>query len=151
MTVHVKTYCELTKDELYGIMQLRIAVFVVEQKCPYMELDGRDRDAVHVWLEDGNGIAAYLRVMDRGVEGPHVSIGRVVSARRMQGLGRRVLSEGIRAAREHFGAGSIYLEAQLYAKGFYEKQGFRQISDVFMEDGIPHIGMLLEPDPAGES
>lgn len=144
LRLRVRRYDELTRDELYDILRLRVAVFVVEQNCPYMELDGRDRAAVHVWLEDADGIAAYLRVMDRGVESRHVSIGRVVTARRGLGLGSRVLAEGIRVARETFGAGSIYLEAQVYARGFYEKAGFRQVSDEFLEDGIPHIRMIRE-------
>ena len=112
--------------------------------CPYAELDGRDREALHVWLSDGTGILAYLRVMDRGVEGEHVSIGRVIAARRRCGLGSRVLAEGIRAAEERLYAERISLEAQTYAKGFYEKQGFRQVSDAFDLDGIPHVRMLLE-------
>ena len=68
MDCRVKRFNELTPDELYAILKLRVDVFVVEQCCPYPELDGRDRDALHVWLEDEDGIAAYLRVMDRGVE-----------------------------------------------------------------------------------
>ena len=144
LTLRVKRYDELTKDELYAILRLRVAVFVVEQQCPYMELDGRDREAVHVWLEDADGIAAYLRVMDRGVESEYVSIGRVLSVRRRRGIGTRALSEGIRAARAYFNADKFYLEAQVYARAFYERSGFRQASDAFLEDGIPHIRMVRE-------
>ena len=138
-----KRFTELTTEELYRILKLRVSVFVVEQNCPYPELDDRDQDAVHVWAEDAAGIRAYLRVLDRGVESPYVSIGRVVTAERGIGLGDRVLEEGIRAAKELFGAGSIYLEAQTYAEGFYEKHGFHRISEEFVEDGIPHIRMLM--------
>ena len=144
MEEHVKRFGELTADELYRILKLRAEVFVVEQNCPYLDPDGLDRDALHVWLEDGEGIAAYLRVMDRGVESGYVSIGRVVAARRRCGLGSRVLALGIRAAEEQFGAEAIYLEAQTYARGLYEKQGFRQISEEFLLDGIPHIRMLRD-------
>ncbi len=144
MELHVKRYGELTRDELYDIIRLRIAVFVVEQRCPYMELDGRDREAVHVWLEDGDGIAAYLRVLDRRAETGHLAIGRVISVRRRRGTGSRLMREGIRIAEEYFGAGSISLEAQVYAKPFYEKAGFRQASGEFMEDGIPHILMIRD-------
>ena len=143
MECHVKRFHELTADELYDLLKLRTDVFVVEQKCPYPELDGLDREALHVWLSDEGGIAACLRVMDRGAESEHVSIGRVVAARRRQGLGTRVLREGIRAARERFGAEHIYLEAQTYARGLYEKQGFRAVSEEFLLDGIPHVKMLL--------
>ena len=102
--------------------------------------------AVHVWLEDEDGIEAYLRVMDRGIESEHVSIGRVIAVKRRSGVGTQVLSEGIRAARECFGADKIYLEAQVYAKSFYEKAGFHQVSDEFLEDGIPHIKMIREAE-----
>ena len=144
MQLYRKRFQELTTEELYRILKLRVAVFVVEQNCPYMELDDCDQNAVHVWLEDKYGIQAYLRVMDRGIENESVSIGRVVAAKRRCGLGSRILAEGIRAAKEVFLADSIYLEAQVYAKDLYEKQGFRQISEEFLLDGIPHVRMLLD-------
>ncbi len=144
MTLHIRRFDELTVDELYRILKLRVDVFVVEQACPYPELDGLDQDALHLWLEDETGIRAYLRVMDRGAESEYVSIGRVVARERRQGLGTRILREGIRAARERFGAEAIYLEAQTYAAGLYEKQGFRIISEEFLLDGIPHVKMLLD-------
>ena len=147
MQLYRKRFQELTTDELYRILKLRIDVFVVEQNCPYPETDDLDRDAIHVWMEDENGILAYLRVMDKGVENEYASIGRVIAVKRRCGLGSQILSEGIRAARDFFQAESIYLEAQAYAKEFYEKAGFRQISDVFLLDGIPHIKMLMDnPD-----
>ncbi len=144
MELHIKRFAELTNEELYRLLQLRVSVFVVEQSCAYQELDGRDRDALHIWLEDEDGICAYLRVMDRDEAHEAVSIGRVLSVRRRVGLGSRILAEGIRAAGEVFGADRIILEAQVYARELYEKQGFRQVSEEFLEDGIPHIRMLLE-------
>ena len=144
MKLYRKRFAELTTDELYRLLQLRVSVFVVEQNCPYMELDGLDQDAIHVWLEDAGEILAYLRVMDRGVESDYVSIGRVIAVKRRCGLGSQILAEGVRAARECFQADNIYLEAQVYAKGLYEKQGFRRISEEFLLDGIPHIKMLLD-------
>ena len=146
MQVIVKKFSELSTEELYSIMELRVAVFVVEQNCPYLEIDGLDRDAVHVWLEEGGRILAYLRVMDRGVESEYVSIGRLLAAERRKGYGTRILSEGIHVAMEYFGADRIYLEAQVYAKGLYEKQGFKAISEEFLLDGIPHVKMMLECD-----
>lgn len=144
MQLQIKRFDELTADELYAILKLRVDVFVVEQQCPYPELDGCDRDALHVCLADEQGIAAYLRILDRGVRSEYVTIGRVVAARRRMGLGTRILKAGIKAAKEIFGADMIYVEAQTYARGLYEKQGFHQISGEFLEDGIPHIKMLLE-------
>ncbi len=143
MELCVKTFAELSTEELYAILRLRVDVFVVEQRCPYPELDGLDQTALHVWLRDGDGIGAYLRVMPRGNGGRHAAIGRVIAARRRQGLGTRVLREGIRLARERFGAEDVYLEAQTYARTLYEKQGFRPVTEEFLEDGIPHVGMLL--------
>lgn len=143
MELCVKRFDQLTLDELYDIMELRVAVFVVEQTCPYPEIDGRDRGAYHVFLRDEGGIQAYLRVLDRGVSFPEVSIGRVIAVKRRQGLGTEILRAGIRTAVEKFGADAIRIEAQTYARSLYEKQGFRQVSEEFLEDGIPHIQMLL--------
>lgn len=151
MELSIKTFRELSTDELYKLLRLRVSVFVVEQECPYMELDDRDQAALHLWLEDEDGVQAYLRVMDRGAESEYVSIGRVIAVRRRRGLGSRILSEGIRAAKERFHADRIYLEAQVYAKGLYEKQGFRVISEPFLEDGIPHVKMLLDCRSTGVS
>lgn len=142
METVVKKFHELSADDLYSILQLRIDVFVVEQRCAYREADGLDRGALHVFLRDEKGIAAYLRVMAPGVEGPCASIGRVVSARRGLGLGKKVLLAGISAAKSVFGDGPLYLEAQVHAAPFYEKAGFRKISGEFLLDGIPHVKML---------
>lgn len=144
MQLYVKHFQELTPDELYAILKLRVDVFVVEQHCPYPELDGLDREALHVWLEDEAGIEAYVRVLDKGVKSPYTALGRVIAVRRRMGLGTKIVQAGIEAAREIFGADAIYLEAQTYARGLYEKLGFRQISEEFLEDGIPHIRMLLK-------
>lgn len=144
MILSKKRFQDLTTDELYDIMKLRISVFVVEQNCPYMELDDLDRSAIHIWLEDDDGIEAYLRVVDKNEYNKYVSIGRVIAVKRRCGYGSKILSEGISAAKEYFNADKIYLEAQTYAEGLYEKQGFRQISEEFLLDGIPHIKMLLE-------
>lgn len=144
MELAVKRFEELTNNELYDILKLRVNTFVVEQHCPYPELDDKDQDALHVFLRDEEGIHAYLRVMDKGVSSEQVSIGRVVAVTRRKGYGSRVLEEGMSVAAEYFQADKIYLEAQTYARGLYEKHGFRQISDVFLEDGIPHIKMLAE-------
>ncbi len=146
MELCVKRFDELTLDELYDIMELRVAVFVVEQNCPYPEIDGRDKGAYHVFLRDEAGIQAYLRVLDRGVSFAEVSLGRVIAVKRRQGLGTEILRAGIRTAREKFHADAIRIEAQTYARALYERQGFQQTSAEFLEDGIPHIQMLLTFD-----
>ena len=144
MQVYVKAFEELSPAELYAILRLRVEVFMLEQKCLYPDLDGLDRQALHVWLSEDGELAAYLRVLPRGVRSEDVMIGRVIAVRRGCGLGARVMREGIRAARERFGADRIYLEAQDYARAFYEKLGFRPISEPFDEDGILHVKMLLD-------
>lgn len=146
MQLVIKTFDQLTNDELYEILKLRVDIFVVEQTCPYPDLDDLDQAAIHVFYKNEEGICAYLRVMDRGVESEAVSVGRVVvdKSKRRKALGSRLLQAGIKAAREIFDADTIYLEAQRYAKSFYEKQGFKQVSEVFLLDDIPHIKMELE-------
>lgn len=144
MELCVKSFEELTAEEVYDLLALRTSVFVVEQQCPYQDADGLDKQALHVMLRDENGIRAYLRVLDKGVCGEEVRIGRVIAVERRQGQGSRVLAAGIQAAKERFGAETIAVEAQVYAKGLYEKQGFRTVSEEFFEDGIPHVKMILE-------
>ena len=144
MELNVKRFSELTTEELYRLLRLRVSVFVVEQNCPYMELDDRDQDALHVWFEDRDGIRAYLRILDAGAVSEYVTIGRVIAVKRRCGMGSRILSEGIRIAKEALGAEKIYVEAQTYAKSFYEKQGFQQVSAEFFLDGIPHVKMIYE-------
>jgi len=144
MELIVKHFSELSTDELYEIIRLREKVFVVEQNCVYLDADGKDKSAYHILLRDESGLLAYLRVLDRGVSFASVSLGRVVSAQRRRGLGTIVLKEGIRTAKEKFNADEIVIEAQTYARLFYERQGFVKTSDEFLEDGIPHIQMTLQ-------
>lgn len=147
MELICKHFSQLTRDELFAIYKLRVAVFVVEQQCPYPEVDDADRAACHLWLRDGEGIQAYLRVLPPGATFDTASIGRVIAVKRRQGLGRRIVAEGIRAARERFGARVITIEAQTYARGLYEQAGFVQDSEEFLEDGIPHIRMVWREPP----
>ena len=144
MQLLIKHFTELSAAELYAILRARQDVFVVEQNCPFLEIDGKDLDAYHLWFEENGEILAYARVLDRGVSFETPAVGRVISIRRREGLGGRILSEGIRIAREKYSAEAVMLEAQVYARKLYEKQGFVQVSEEFLEDGIPHIIMRLE-------
>lgn len=144
MDMIVKRFEELDINELYEILKLRVDVFVVEQNCPYPELDDKDKSAWHVYIREDGKITAYLRVLDPAVSFDTAAIGRVISTRRRCGLGTTLLREGIRVARERMNADAIKIEAQTYARKFYELQGFRQTSEEFLEDGIPHIEMTLE-------
>lgn len=142
MELKVKHFSELSAQELFAIYKLRVSVFVVEQNCPYQEVDDADRRACHVWLEDEDGIEAYLRVIEPGVVFPECAIGRVIAVKRRCGLGTKIVSAGLRAAQERCGVKSVRIEAQTYARKLYEDLGFEQTSEEFLEDGIPHIGML---------
>lgn len=138
----VKTFDELTAREVYEILQVRTAVFVVEQTCPYQEVDGVDYDAYHVYLRDDRGIRAYLRAFAK--DATTVQLGRVMTLDRGEGLGMAVLQAGIQTVRERMGAEKIFIEAQTYTIDFYGKVGFRVTGEEFLEDGIPHVPMTLE-------
>lgn len=140
-TLHIKTFKQLTVDELYELLRVRTEVFVVEQDCVYQDMDGDDIEAIHVWLTEGDKVVALARVCPAGVHLPTISIGRVITTVRGKGYGKQIMLAAIDVAVEHFEATSIDIEAQEYAKGFYEGVGFKQTSDTFMLDGIPHIKM----------
>ena len=144
MEIVVKKFEELSVEELYEILRLRAEVFVVEQNCAYQDLDKIDKEAYHVYLQEEGKIVAYLRVIDKDKRLDEVSIGRVISLKRRQGLGTALMKAGIEVAKEKFGAKVIKIGAQLYAKPFYEGCGFRQVSGEYLEDGIPHIYMVYE-------
>ena len=146
MQLYVKKFNELTLDELYEILKIRAEVFVVEQNCPYQDLDGMDKEAYHVYMEEEGKMVAYLRVIDKGKRLDEVSVGRVISLKRRCGLGSALMQEGIRVAKEKFGAERIKVGAQVYAKPFYEQAGFRQVSEEYLEDGIPHIYMMYQDE-----
>lgn len=139
----LKSFSGLTNDELFEIYRLRVSVFVVEQHCPYQEVDDFDRTALHLCARENGRLTAYLRILPAGTAFGEVSLGRVISTERRRGNASALLREGIRAARECFGAESIVIEAQTYARALYEKQGFVCVSGEFLEDGIPHIRMRL--------
>ncbi len=147
MNLHIKTFDQLSTQELYEILRLRCAVFVVEQNCPYQDIDGRDDfAATHIFYEEQGEVIAYLRCYypEGEIAGGTLRMGRVISARRGIGLGAKVVSAAIAHAKEQLRPARIYIEAQCYAIGFYEKAGFRTCGDEFLEDGIPHVPMMLE-------
>jgi ElaA protein len=145
LTWHLRTFAELTTGELYAIMSLRQRVFVVEQNCPYLDADGVDAACRHLWAERGGAIAAYLRIVPAGVKFPELSIGRVITApeARGTGLGRELMTRGIAAA----GDVPIRIGAQAHLEKFYGELGFVRASDVYDEDGIPHVEMVRRASP----
>ena len=139
--LHEKAFQELTTEELYELLRVRSEVFVVEQNCVYQDMDGDDQKSIHLWLTVQGKVVALARVCPAGTHMKEISIGRVVTTERNKGYGKQIMLHAIDAAIEHFGATVIDIEAQEYAKGFYESVGFRQSSEPFMLDGIPHIKM----------
>ena len=138
-----KRFEALTTDELYDMLRLRVNVFVVEQSCPYPELDGVDKEAVHLFAREDGRTVACLRLFWKEGEPGVLFMGRVVTALRGLGLGGELLRRGIAEAFDELRAEEIYIEAQEYAKGFYAREGFAVCSDAFLEDGIPHVQMRL--------
>ena len=139
MNFTAKYFNELTNTELYELLKARSAIFVLEQNCLYQDMDDRDYVSLHVFSEDGGKITSYLRafVKEEGV----VQMGRVLTMEHGKGLGGELLREGIRQVCEKLHPERIYIEAQCYAVGFYEREGFTICSEEFLEDGIPHVQM----------
>lgn len=140
-----KPYSELTLDELYDSMVLRQDVFVVEQDCPYLDADGKDKQAYHLLGYDDETLVAYARLLPKGISyDNYASIGRIVSARtvRRKGFGKQLVQASIRQCRELFPDSPIKISAQQYLLRFYENLGFVSTGDEYLEDGIPHVAMV---------
>lgn len=142
----IKHYSELSVSEFHDLIALRIAVFVVEQNCPYQELDGKDKKAYHLIGRNGQGnIVATLRILPAGLSYQEVSIGRVLTSAdvRNAGLGHKLMDEAHRFVFEEFGGNTpIRLSAQTHLKNYYEKHGYQDTGKHYLEDGIPHTEML---------
>lgn len=148
LNVVVKFFSELNIDEFHDIIQLRINVFVVEQNCPYPELDGKDKLSFHIYLKDvlSNKIVACARILPQDISYPEVSIGRVASEtkRRGEGLGQKLMKQTLNFISEKFGSVPIRISAQKYLVKFYESFGFESTGKEYLEDDIPHVEMLRE-------
>ena len=142
MELTIKHFDELNAQELFDIYHSRVAVFVVEQNCPYQEVDEADRHAYHLTLRESGELLAYLRVVESGVLHDEVTIGRVLSLKRRKGYASILLKEAVRLAEERLGADIIRIEAQTYAMPLYEQAGFVASGEEYLEDGIPHKTMF---------
>ena len=140
-----KTFSELTVDELYDVLRLRSEVFIVEQKCIFLDIDNNDRKAFHTIGFIGDEVVATTRLFDKDImyEG-YQSIGRVVGSPRHRGLGigKALMQYSISECDRLFGKGPIKIGAQLYLKKFYSEQGFEQSGEIYIEDEIEHIPMI---------
>jgi ElaA protein len=142
--VYTKSFSELTTTELYAILQLRSEVFVVEQDCVYQDIDFKDQKAMHIIGVKNDKIIAYTRIFKPGDYFEKASIGRVVVEKneRKFGYGHVIMNHSIAAIKSNFNEATIKISAQLYLKKFYESHGFIQVGEGYLEDGIPHIGMV---------
>jgi len=147
MIIEFKHFNELTNRELYDMLQLRAEIFVVEQTCIYNDLDGLDKEATHIIVKnDGkNEIIAASRLLKPGTRFPDFSIGRVVVKQNMRstGLGIRMMDEAKKFMMEQWNAKIIKVSAQKYLQKFYENLGFSVKTEEYIEDGIPHVGMVF--------
>ncbi|QUG43410.1 GNAT family N-acetyltransferase [Psychrobacillus sp. INOP01] len=137
---------ELSVLELQRIYKERVAVFVVEQNCPYPEVDDVDLISTHIFKEENNELCAYMRVIPKE---DNIHIGRVLVAQnhRKSGLGRELVARGLEYIETIYPGMPIYAQAQAHLEDFYRSFGFETVSEVYLEDNIPHIDMVV---PAGE-
>ncbi|HEY8688022.1 MAG TPA: GNAT family N-acetyltransferase [Chitinophagaceae bacterium] len=145
ITWSCKAFDTLSPGELYSILQLRNEIFIVEQNCVYQDCDDKDRQSYHFMGWEQNKLVAYTRLIPAGVAYNEISIGRVVTSPSVRGnkVGKELMRLSIEKLHELFGKSKIKIGAQLYLKSFYESLGFVQSSEVYLEDGIEHIKMIL--------
>ena len=142
---HLSEFAALSVDDLYDLIAARLEVFVVEQNCPYQDVDGKDRQALHLWARDeANRVLAYARITHPGVRFQEPSVGRVITteAGRSKGLGRELMVRAIAAIEERYPNQPIRISAQQYLERFYRELGFETVSEPYLEDDIPHLEML---------
>jgi ElaA protein len=145
MAWQLKKFEDLTNNQLYNIIKERLNIFVVEQDCPYPELDDLDQDSIHLFNEEADEIRAYCRILNAGLKYKEASIGRVIVKEkyRRNGLATELLNNAIEYCDTELKQKQIKIQAQDYLRDFYGSFGFKPISEVYLEDGIPHIDMIL--------
>ena len=145
ITWHCLPFAQLSTTQLYAILQVRCDVFIVEQNCPYPDIDGKDPQCTHLFaMDEEQQVAAYLRIVPPGLKYPEVSIGRVLSSpnARGTGIGKQLLAKGLEFIAATYSGQPILIQAQCYLEKFYQSFGFVTVSDVLLEDDIPHVMML---------
>ena len=146
LNITVKSFNQLTINELYEVLQLRSEVFVVEQDCVYQDIDGKDQNALHVLGIKDNKIVAYTRLFKPGDYFNLASIGRVVvkENQRMHKYGYDIMEASIKAIKTNYNTTDIKISAQWYLKRFYNNLNFFEVGEQYLEDDIPHIAMLYK-------
>lgn len=145
MTVEliIKEFKELTTVELYEILKARAEIFIMEQQINYQDMDDIDYHSVHCFFQEGNKVIAYLRAFYIDDEKKIVKVGRVLTLKHGNGIGRKLLEDSIPAIRDKMKCKKICMHAQKHAIGFYEKFGFAVTSDEFLEEEVIHVSMEL--------
>ena len=142
--LHIKTFDTLTTSELYDLLHVRSAVFVVEQDCVYQDIDYNDQTALHLWMTRDGKVVAMCRICPAGTKLKEVSIGRVITTERGRGYGSLIFSKAIATAKRSLGSFDvIHIESQATKQHFYEKFGFVATSEPFMMEGLLHLDMEL--------
>lgn len=149
--IRILTFDELSTGELYDALYLRAKVFVEEQECPYLDLDYVDQQCLHCMLYEKGELMAYARVIPPGIQHGAVGIGRVVTARPRKGYGSRIFSAAMRAATDIFNANRIEISSQSYIQHFYERFGFRTVSEEFILEFRPHVSMVWDKETPYEN
>jgi ElaA protein len=146
LKISIYKYEELGVDKLYEILKLRSEVFVVEQNCPYQDLDNKDKKAIHVIGEENNKIIAYTRIFKKGDFFKNSSIGRVLVKKkyRKKEYGKKIMVKSIEKIKQNPKEEKIELSAQKYLTKFYKDLGFEKKGKEYLEDNIPHIKMILK-------
>ncbi|MBZ9607740.1 GNAT family N-acetyltransferase [Clostridium estertheticum] len=146
MNWEIKKFNELSGEEVYEILKLRSEVFVIEQQCIYEECDGKDNKSYHLFAKENGQIIVYLRILEKGVSYNEISIGRVLTDKkyRGKGLAKQMMLRAIGFIENNLNEKAIRIGAQEYLINFYSSLGFVRVSEVYLEDNIPHIEMLYK-------
>ena len=146
LNIITRTFKDLSIDELYALLQLRSEIFVVEQNCVYQDIDYKDQNAIHVLGYKQEVLVAYTRIFQPGDYFEHASIGRVLvkAGERHLKYGYDIMEASINTIEVTYKETKIKISAQTYLKRFYNNLGFTQVGEEYLEDGIPHMGMLKD-------
>lgn len=146
MNWNIKKFNQLKVEEIYKILALRNKVFIVEQECAYLDCDDKDLNSYHLFCEENGEVAAYLRILKKGVSYDEISIGRVVVKKNYcgKGIAREMMLKAIEFIENTLKEDTIKIQAQAYLLNFYSSLGFKAVSEEYLEDNIPHIDMLYK-------
>ena len=146
MSWNIQTYDELTTEELYRIIQLRVNVFIVEQQTCYEDLDNHDQNSIHISYVKNGKLFAYSRILPPGEKFEMASIGRVITSQEMRGtgLGKEMIQLALETIDRQWPGSEVFIQAQEYLKHFYSSFGFTQVSKPYIYDSLPHIDMLYQ-------